>query len=234
MDTVLFAGFALAYLALLAWGARPALRRGHLSPADLPLLVLAGLVYDNAVIAAGSLIGAGPVLETLSLGRFWIHALITPVLVAWGLHTLRRAGFPWAQTRGYQLGGTLAVLALVALELLTEVRGLRIVPGWEYGVLSYSNAAPASGPPLMVLIVALVLIVAGVLLWRRQGWPWLAAGAIAMTLGSAIPLPLPSGAVTNAFELALLLSVTATTAFQEARPRTSAGSDNTATPMPAR
>ena len=34
------------------------------------------------------------------------------------------------------------------------------MPNEEYRVLSYSNAEPPTGPPVMVLIVALVLIVA--------------------------------------------------------------------------
>lgn len=69
----------------------------------------------------------------------------------------------------------------------------------------------------MVLIVALVLIVAGALLWKRQGWPWLLVGAVVMTIGSAVPIPVDSGAATNAFELALLISILSTKAFQDRR-----------------
>lgn len=46
MDTVLFLGFALAYLALLIWGLGLAARHGWWTPANLPLLVVAALVYD--------------------------------------------------------------------------------------------------------------------------------------------------------------------------------------------
>ena len=101
------------------------------------------------------------------------------------------------------------------VEYLTELRGLRIVPERVYGVLSYTSAAPSDGPPVMVLVVALVLLLVGALLWRRKGWPWLFAGALVMTIGSAVQLPVPSGAVTNAFELLLLASVTATMVRQD-------------------
>ncbi len=36
-----------------------------------------------------------------------------------------------------------------------------------------------------------------------------------MTIGSAIELPIESGAITNAFELILLISILATKAFQD-------------------
>lgn len=217
MDTVLFLGFAAAYTGLLVWGLALAARHGWLTPANLPLLVIGALVYDNLVLGTGRFIGEGPSLEALNYARFVIHALITPVLVAWALHTLRRAGFGWAQARWYQVASIGAALALTLLEVVLEVWGLQLEPSLEYGVLSYSSTEPASGPPLMVLIVALVLIVAGALLWRRQGWPWLAVGAVVMTIGSAVPIPVDSGAATNAFELALLISILATKAFQDRR-----------------
>lgn len=217
MDTVLFSGFALAYLALLVWGVALARRHGWWSPANLPLLVLAALVYDNGILALGATIGEGPVLEGLNLARYWVHAFVTPVLVAWGLHTLRRAGFGWAQQRWYQVVSLAAVAVLVVVEVLTEIRGLELEPREEYGVLAYANTAPASGPPIMVLVVALVLVVAGALVWWKQKWPWLFLGALAMTIGSAVEIPVESGAITNAFELALLVSIMATKAHQDRR-----------------
>lgn len=101
------------------------------------------------------------------------------------------------------------------VEYFLEVRGLNLVAREEYGVLSYTNAEPSSGPPLMVLIVAAVLLIAGAMVWKRQRWPWLFAGALIMTIGSGVELPIDSGAVTNAFELVLLVSVIATKAFQD-------------------
>lgn len=217
MDTILFLGFALAYLALLAWGVVLATRNGWWTPANFPLLVLAALVYDNLVLGLGSFIGEGDLLHGLNFARYVIHAMLTPVLVAWALHALRRAGFSWAQARWYQVVSIGAALALTVLEYFTEVRGLHLVPQEEYGVVSYGNAEPATGPPIMVLIVAFVLVVVGAMIWRRQGWVWLFVGAVVMTIGSAVQLPVESGAVTNAFELFLLTTIVATKAFQDRR-----------------
>lgn len=217
MDTVLFFGYAAAYLALLVWGIALAARHGWWTPANLPLLVVAGLVFDNLVIATGRWIGEGPLLEGLSAGRFWAHALLTPLLVVWSWHAVRRAGVRWARTTAAAVGAVVLAVALVVLEVVTVLAGLRIEPVEEYGVLSYSNADAPSGPPLMVLFVAAALIVAGFLVWRRQRWVWLLAGSVVMTIGSAVPIPLESGAITNAFELVLLTAILATKAHQDRR-----------------
>ncbi|WP_203568830.1 hypothetical protein [Aestuariimicrobium ganziense] len=217
MDTPLFLGFAVAYLVLLVWGVRQASRHGWWTPANLPLLVVAALVYDNLVLGIGRWIGEGSLLEGLNLARYWIHAAITPVLVAWALHTLRRAGFSWAQARWYQVASIAASLALTVAEYFLEVQGLTLEPQQEFGVLSYNSTEPASGPPLMVLVVAAFLVVAGALLWKKQGWPWLFVGAVIMTIGSGVEVPVDSGAITNLFELVLLVSIMATKSFQDRR-----------------
>lgn len=230
MDSAIFLFFAAAYLVLLGWGALLAARHGWLTPANLPLLVLAALVYDNLIIGIGIFIGEGTLLEGLNLARYWIHAAITPLLAAWALHTLRRAGYGFARARWYQVASISAAVGLMVLEYFLELRGLSIVAEEEYGALSYSSAEPASGPPIMVLVVAAVLVVAGAMVWWRQRWPWLFVGAVIMTIGSAIELPVPSGAITNAFELVLLISIIATKAFQDRNDK----SVRDATTTPAR
>lgn len=216
-DTVLFFGFAAAYLLLLGWGCVLAARHGWATPANLFLLVVVGLVYDNTVIASGRFVGEGPLLETLNLARFWIHAFVTPLLVVFAWHVAARAGAGWARTRPAAVGAWAVAAALVVLELVTVLRPLQVEPGREHGVLSYSDTASEGGPPVMVLVVAAALLVAGFLVWRHQRWPWLLVGAAVMTVGSAVELPVDSGAVTNGFELALLTSVTATKWFQDRR-----------------
>lgn len=215
MDTVLFVGYAVAYAALLVWGCVLAARHGWLTLANLPLVVVAGLVYDNTVIASGRLIGDGPLLESLNMARFWIHAIVTPLLVVWAWHAARRSGVGWARTRTAGVVAWAAAAALVALEYFSVIRNADIEPQLEYGVLSYSNTAASGGPPLMVLFVAAALLAASVIVWKRQKWVWLFVGTVVMVAGSAVPLPVESGAVTNAFELVLLASIMATKARQD-------------------
>lgn len=222
MDTVMFLAYTGIYLVLLAWGlALAARRRRWWTPANVPLLVVVGLVYDNAVLGTGRFIGEGALLEALNLPRYWTHALVTPLLVVFAWHALVRAGVGWSRTRAAAVVAGVVTAGLVVLELAHAV-GLELVVRREYGVLSYGPVEEAGGPPVMVLVVSLALLVAGVLVWRRQGWPWLLVGTALMTVGSAVPVPVDSGAVTNLFEVILLVSVLATVAFQDRAGRRAA------------
>lgn len=229
MDTALFLGFAVMYLALLGWGAALASRSGWATPANLSLLVVAALIYDNGVIALGRSLGEGALLEGLNAGRFWLHAFATPVLVIWSWHAVRRSRAAWAARAWATWAAIGLTIALAVFELVTVVAALELRPRDEYGALSYT-AAHSSGPPLMVLIVAAALVSAGAILWRRQGWIWLFTGSVLMVIGSGVPVPLDSNAVTNLFELLLLVSVLATKARQDNMAQTA---DRSPLPSPA-
>ena len=91
MDLWLYVAYTLlhALLAVLLWPCRPG------RPAagwTILLLVTLGLIYDNAILAGGGLIGFGPALESLSEGRFLIHALLTPLLGLYAVELLPHAG----------------------------------------------------------------------------------------------------------------------------------------------
>src|SRR5688500_4461856 len=105
--------------------------------APLAALVCAALAYDNGVIAAGSAIGEGAALETLNAGRFWAHALITPLMVV--------VGWRLARLRSPAMLGALVAL-LIAYGVYVEIVLLRLAPQREQGTLRYVNAA-AEGPP---------------------------------------------------------------------------------------
>ncbi|MBT2687582.1 hypothetical protein J7I93_05225 [Bacillus sp. ISL-47] len=214
MDTILFAGFAIAYILLFVWALVLVKNSGSASAAFL-LPVIAGLIYDNGILAAGRFIGEGTTLEFMNDARFWIHAFFTPMLVLYSWNTLKQAGLEWASKGWLKITAFLLTAGLIMFELFTEVFGLKLEPQWEYNVLSYSSAEAQSGPPLMVLIVSLVLLVSSIMIWRIQKWFWFFAGSLIMIIGSAIKLPIKSAAAVNAFELILLLSLTATAHFQK-------------------
>lgn len=71
-----------------------------------------------------------------------------------------------------------------------------------------------------MLFVAAALLVAGITVWVKQRWWVLAAGTAVMVLGSAIPIPIESAAVTNIFEFILLTSILWTVMRQDADNRT--------------
>ena len=229
MDVVLFAFYALAYAVLLVWLIRLGVRHGFAAPSMVLLPVVAGLIYDNGIVAVGGLIGEGPLLENLNAVRFWSHALLTPLLTIFAWDAVRRAGVRWAGSRIAAVGAVLLTLALITIEMTTELAQLNLVATREYGTLRYAPGE-SDGPPIMVLVIALVQLIASVIVFRKQRWPWYLVAAALMIVFSAVPLPLPTGAGVNFFELILLTALVATKARQD---RQSAPAGAAATPTPA-
>jgi hypothetical protein len=207
MDTYLYFLYATLYAVLLIWGISGIRKTDVRKWTSVIYIVILPLIYDNLILATGKWIGEGELLESLNFARFCLHALITPLLVMYSVGTLRESGIEWAQKKWLVLVGLFYTVGLIVLEFATEVFGLELEVVKEYGVVSYSNVEEATGPPIMVLLVTLVLIVASAILWKKTKWPVFFIGAVVMTIGSAIPLNIESGAVTNAFELFLIFTL---------------------------
>ncbi|KOF11148.1 hypothetical protein AC739_07120 [Planococcus glaciei] len=214
MDTILYFAFTAAYILLLVWAIAKQKSWNFMS---FICLVLIGLIYDNGLIAIGKFIGEGPVLENLSLLRFWSHAFLTPMLVLFSWGALNRAGIGWVKKKAVLAAAIIYALALAAIEITLETWGLELATEEQYGVLRYVSAEPSSGPPIMVLLVSVFLIAAGILLWKKVGWKWMLIGAGVMTIGSAVPIPVDSSAATNAFELFLLTTLVWTKVHLESK-----------------
>lgn len=182
--------------------------------ARIVVVVAGALAYDNGVIALGRPLGQGELLEGLNAGRFAGHALFTPLLIVVGA-LLARAG----RTLLTVAGGLAAVL--VALGVYTDIVRLRLVPERYADTLRYVNDN-AAGPPVPAVVAILVLLAAGAVLWRRDGWPWLFAGAVAMFAAAAGGFAVPW--LGNLGELVLLATIVLTVRYT----RTGA------TPEPAR
>lgn len=220
MDSVIFLTFALAYAALLVGNLVVIARRGRVVASDFVVLVVLGLIYDNAILGFGALIGEGGTLEAANAARYWLHAFLTPLLVIVAWHVVVRAGVKWAARASALVVAVLLAAALVVYEIIVGPASLDLVPERAYGALSYANTSAPEGPPLMVLVVAAALLVAAIIVIVKQRVWWLLVGTVLMLVGSAVPTPLPSAAITNAFELILLISLVVTIALQDARERT--------------
>lgn len=207
MDIWIYLFFAFAYLVLflfMVWSIR---RYGMNSLSNVLILVITALIYDNAILGVGSWIGEGQTLEALNTARYWLHAFLTPLLIIFSLDVLRKAGYKWANTSAALWITIFFTLAAIAVELVTVVLGLSLEAETKYGVLSYSATNAPSGPPVMILMITLVLLVASVLLWKRTGWFWMFIGVVLILVGSMVDIPIESGAITNAFELILNISL---------------------------
>ena len=207
MDTFLYFLYAALYATLLIWGLYGIRKQDLARWTSVIYIVIVPLIYDNLLLATGKWIGEGELLESLNFSRFCLHALLTPLLVMYSIGTLRESGIEWAKKKWLVIVGILYTFGLIVFEFSIEVIGLELEVVKEYGVISYSNVEEATGPPIMVLFVTLILIVASAILWKKTKWPVFFIGAVVMTIGSAIPIHVDSGAVTNAFELVLIFTL---------------------------
>lgn len=207
MDTILYLFFTGAYIALFIWGLIGINKKDIPKWTSFIYLIILALIYDNGIIGIGKWIGEGPLLETLNLMRFWTHAFLTPLLVLFAIGTLKESGIAWAQKKWVSLVAIIYTVILIGIEIWLETFQLTLKAEEEYGVLRYVSAEESSGPPVMILLVTLILIVASAILWKKTKWVIFFIGAVVMTIGSAVPIDVDSGAVTNAFELFLLFTL---------------------------
>ena len=201
MDSFIFGVFALAYVLLFAWGLRV---HKSWSLTSTTFLVIAALIYDNTIYALGTFIGEGTVLKSLNVLRFWFHALFTPTLILFSIASMKEAHIKWAKPSWVLVLGILYTIVAIFIEYQTELKGLVLEVSKEYGAVSYSSIGGASGPPIMILMVTMALLLASIMLWWKTKWPWMFVGTLIMTIGSAVPLDAGSNAMTSAFELMLL------------------------------
>jgi hypothetical protein len=213
VDTILFVFYVLAYLILFFGGMRMGYLYGWMTSANVLLLVIAALVYENGILASGSTIGEGAILKNLNYARYWLHALFTPMLVLFAWNVIKRAKVHWATNRKVGYLALLIVIALISLEVFTQLMGLELEAKKEYGVLSYRGKE--MGAPVMVIVVTLTLLISTVIIWWKQKWPWLLVGILAMGGGSILLKHVDSGAIMNGTELILMISLLATKSFQD-------------------
>ncbi|MGG4480875.1 hypothetical protein [Paenibacillus illinoisensis] len=212
MDLVIYSALALIYLFLVVRiAAQLSGKRQWLNYAIFQIFVLFSLAYDNGIIAAGRFIGEGELLKGLSSVRFWLHAFATPTLVLVGYYILRSSQVKFSKHIITHIAAWVITVGLIIYQIsstLQEVKSL--IPIQEYGVLRYTSESLA-GPPFMVIIVGFLLLLIGIIVLVKQKWVWLFVGTLLLFVGQALPIPVASTAVTNLFELILMVSIWVTT-----------------------
>ncbi|MFF5727871.1 hypothetical protein [[Kitasatospora] papulosa] len=208
MISSVFAVLAAAQLCLAVsagrhWRAAPGLLT------VVPALVCSALVWDNGVIAVGGLVGAGPLLESLSVPRFVAHALLTPLLVLWSLSAAEHAGLHRAKGRGARGAAVGLTVLLVAAGVLHDILGLTLRTERWADTLRYVNDAASPTGPLPAIVTGLVVLSAGIVLWRSTGFVWLAVTAAVMVAvsGAAVQVPVLGNAGEVVLNVGLLLTV---------------------------
>jgi hypothetical protein len=211
MDTFMYLLLSLAYLVLLVQGIRLA-KRDLRNIGNVLLAIILALLYDNGILFLGKYIGEGELLKTLNLARYWLHALITPLLVLFAWNTLVRARIKWANKNSMKWVAIILTLSFILIEFFTVVRRITLKATWKYGVLSYDNISGGNVPPLMIIGVSLVLLITSIIIWRRQKWPWLFLGIFVIGLAPMFHF-VKTDTLHNLSEFILMLSLLATKAY---------------------
>ena len=183
MLTVLYIVFVAAF-AYLTWQSVGVYQSKRSSYVLLLLIVLAGLAYDVLIIFLGRFIGEGDLLKTLNAGRYLVHGLATPAMIIFGFGVLRNAGVQWAQSRTTHIVVCVVVTLLIALGVYEDVLALDLQTKTVLDTLRYTNEGGMKGPPIPAMLTIVFLIVAGISLWRKTGWWWLAAVSIFMFIAA--------------------------------------------------
>ncbi|MEP0804274.1 MAG: hypothetical protein HRF47_02200 [Chloroflexota bacterium] len=183
MLTTLYIIFVAAFV-YLTWQSVGVYQSKRSSYALLLLIVLAGLAYDVLIILLGRFIGEGDLLKTLNAGRYLVHGFVTPAMIVFGFGVLKNAGVKWAQSRTTHIVVCLVATLLIALGVYEDVLALDLQLRTVMDTLRYVNEGGIKGPPIPAMLTIVFLIVAGISLWRKTGWWWLAAGAIFMFIAA--------------------------------------------------
>jgi len=193
----------LLTLGLLIW-ALQLWRKAHTLTTALIAPIAAGLLYDNLVLTLGALLAAGSLLLGLNWPRYVFEALVTPLFIPIFADLVRRSGATWLDKRPARLLVAAVTFALMIYGLVGLI-GLTLLPVVSFGAVRY--VPTASGAHVVSLATTLIGLVAGALIWRDWGWPWLALVAIVMIVASGVVAVLLSamvGLAMNASEMVLI------------------------------
>ncbi|MBF6357134.1 hypothetical protein IU449_21750 [Nocardia higoensis] len=186
-------------------------------------LVGLGVAYDSAVVGIGAVLGEGALLHTLSVPRFVVHALLTPLLILWAADRVD-AGPPVRRA-----AVALTVVAL-AWGVAFELPHLRLEARHYADTVRYAAEHPV--PPMPAVVVSVVLLAAGIVLWRREARRAALIGTVLLFGASAAAVSVPP--LGNMGEAAMLAGLVAAELPMRSNRRTAAVGENTVPAEPER
>lgn len=169
-------------------------------------LLLLALALDNLILALAPSMWETQVYALMSGLRFWMHALLLPVLLVF-VAMLLAPGM--ASAKAHQLCFVAWILAAAAIiyGYVFDLANLQLVVADVYPRL----VAADSRPPFATIFVNLLILPVGVWFWRRRSWPWLLVGALTIFLVNGATAGWEWGFVAgNAVELLFAASLLAT------------------------
>ncbi len=252
MISALYLVAAAAHLALWGWGVRlvgPLARRTGRTPRALVLVLIpaALLPLENLRTGLGRALGPGDALYALSVPALAWHWTVLPLFALAAVAMLDEAGLRFVRRPPVVVLIAAVVTALFAIDLpwaaglLTGGAGplpdVELVIGCIGDAVRYTatrseaylcaptDAVHRVGPgPTVAIAMVVMVLAAGVALWRARGWPWLALAAAGMFLAAAAgPAFGPYAApLANVGEVALVAAMLATARWSALRAASTA------------
>jgi len=157
------------------------------APGDLLIATICGTIaYDNIITIIARLTGADALLETMMDLRWAMHSIFTPFMMIVIMEISAAAGNEFVRKPAARAAVWATVLLFsthgVIVDLLRIDLGLPAADLLSVGVAAH----------LDTLITEALILVLGVDLWRRQRWPWMFIGGMAMLI-AAITRPVVLG-----------------------------------------
>lgn len=232
MSSIIHPLLALFHVIITIWAFRLYSRRPSLGLALIGIIA-AALVYDNMVIVLGNTLGIGGTLHSLSVGRFAIHALLTPALLIAAYQQAVRSGGVKDSANG-RLVVIAVMVGLIGLGVAMTLVNMHLEPACQDGVLRYAERVVASQvcethtyppdfvdarglPPLAAIFTIIGVGILGFFVWRRAGSPLMLVGAVIMVISAAIPASRVGLWVGNLGEVILLGCLVALEAWLQQR-----------------
>lgn len=218
--TAAYFAYAAAQGALGIW-AFTLWRKERTATAFALMLPPLTVVYDNLMIALGSYIGPGPLLEALTIPRFAGHALFTPIWIVAAVGLVVRSGAFARRERAVVIGSWALYGVMVVIGLINEVISFSGELVYEGDVVYYTNVGRLFTPPPPSLTMLLVVLVCGAIVaWRTRGrWPWMLLGSLPVLASQAIRTDEVSFVLVNSSEVIMSLSLVATLVYLRRRER---------------
>uniref|UniRef100_A0A7S3L7Y2 Uncharacterized protein n=1 Tax=Amphora coffeiformis TaxID=265554 RepID=A0A7S3L7Y2_9STRA len=205
MTIALHGTYAALHLAVSLWNCDLYFQRKQLKDNRLMLGLLfnsISLVYDNLVLATGCYIPFS-VLETLSIGRFVLHACVTPTMILAGLYIANHSKLPWAMSPIMHRAMTLTVAVLTTMGIHEHLLDYEAYPVClQNGIVHYTqgNISPdlycagisypfrevAGRAPQATVATIVILTFIGMDVAFARGNAWLLLGCIFMIITAAV------------------------------------------------
>lgn len=181
-------------------------------------VVLLGLGYDNLLLAVGTSIGSGELLQSLSQVRFLVHHLFVPFLIVIGVELAHRTGAACANNfiRGF---AWILSIGLGIVDIVERYIGAELEPVYFAGVLRYT-ASFNGGLPVIAIAVTLFLLLISIGIWiRSKGqWYWLFVGTSIALGGNALPLSMVGTLPGSLSEFLMTLTLLLTERYIQQNP----------------